>query len=70
MSHTKAGQALLDELAESPLPGARYARDVVARRLEAIEREATVIDEVRLRDLESQVANLEMLLRPAGGPRD
>lgn len=31
---------LLDELSEPPLPGARYARDVVRRRLPAIEAEA------------------------------
>ena len=37
---TEAGRALLTELSESPLPGARYAHDVVGRRLAAIEEEA------------------------------
>jgi hypothetical protein len=37
---TAAGRALLDELAESPLPGARYAHEVVRRRLAAIEEES------------------------------
>ena len=37
---TAAGQRLLDELAESPLPGARYAHHVVGLRLAAIEAEA------------------------------
>ena len=37
---TEAGKRLLDELSESPLPGARYARDVVALRVAAIEQEA------------------------------
>ena len=34
---TPHGRRLLDELSESPLPGARYAHDVVSRRLAAIE---------------------------------
>lgn len=37
---TRAGEALLAELQESPLPGARYAFDVVRRRLPAIVFEA------------------------------
>ena len=37
---TRAEERLLAELAESPLPGARYAHDVVTRRLPAIEAEA------------------------------
>jgi hypothetical protein len=39
---TKAGKALLAELAESPLPGARYAREVAYMRLAAIEAEAQI----------------------------
>lgn len=35
-----AKAALLDELAESPLVGARYAHDVVSRRIAAVEAEA------------------------------
>jgi hypothetical protein len=44
---TDEGSALLAELAESPLPGARYAYDVVARRLPDIEDAAVIIGAVR-----------------------
>jgi hypothetical protein len=40
---TAAGRALLDELAESPLDGARYAHHVVGLRLAAIEAEAAAL---------------------------
>ena len=45
---TAAGRALLDELAENPLPGARYAHDVVRRRLAAIEAEAVAAERARI----------------------
>lgn len=41
---TPEAATLLGELGESPLPGARYARDVVGRHLEAIERAAVARD--------------------------
>jgi hypothetical protein len=50
---TEAGKRLLDELAESPLPGARYARDVVSRRIAAIEAEARA---VTIRELDAKYA--------------
>lgn len=37
---TEAGRALLEELSESPLDGARYAHHVVSLRLPAIEQQA------------------------------
>jgi hypothetical protein len=40
----------LEELSESPLPGARYAHDVVGRRLAAVEAEAAALDTVRIRE--------------------
>jgi hypothetical protein len=37
---TRAGQALLAELSENPLAGARYAHRVVAERLREVEQQA------------------------------
>lgn len=58
---TAAGRALLTELTESPLPGARYAWDVVSRRLPKIEAEAAADAfatlEVRIRQHQADTAD-------------
>ena len=46
---TNAGQRALDELAESPLDGARYAHHVVGLRIAAIEAEAVAAERDRIR---------------------
>jgi hypothetical protein len=48
---SEAGQRLLDELRESPLLGALYARDVVSLRLPAIEAEARTENAVTIATL-------------------
>ena len=49
LPRTQAGRDLLAELSENPLPGARYARSVVARQLAAVEAEAAEQHEAALR---------------------
>lgn len=47
---TEAGRRLLSELSENPLPGARYAHDVVEARLSVVETQAAEAERARLRE--------------------
>ncbi len=59
---TPAGRALLAELSESPLPGARYAYDVVSQRIEAVESDAVALERQRFYAHEAELVALEVSL--------
>ena len=67
---TEAGRALLAELSESPLPGARYAHHVVGLRIRAIEDEARrslVAENTALREAAIVLRTTLVPVPPAAG---